>query len=139
MEWSIRLTAALSFRCVARDLRSRHRLTRVYCDSHFFHTKTRNSPHRIACGAGTTLDISGPIQASGKEDLPPMKRWVCASLLIVLVSGIGGWTVAAQTLCYPVTPGDTAARIAERLTGDPRNQQAPWFEIVDERWRRVSK
>ena len=47
--------------------------------------------------------------------------------------------VRRRRLCYPIAQGDTAARIAERLTGDPRNRRAPWFEIVDERWRLISK
>ena len=68
-----------------------------------------------------------------------MKRWVCASLLTLLAVGIGSRAASAQTLCYPIVRGDTAARIAERLTGDPRNRRAPWFEIVDEHWRLISK
>ena len=68
-----------------------------------------------------------------------MKRWVCASLLTLLAASIGSRAASAQTLCYPIVQGDTAARIAERLTGDPRNRRAPWFEIVDERWRLISK
>ena len=68
-----------------------------------------------------------------------MKRWVCASLLTLLAASIGSRAASAQTLCYPIVQGDTAARIAERLTGDPRNRGAPWFEIVDERWRLISR
>ena len=45
----------------------------------------------------------------------------------------------AQRVCLPVEPGDSAARLAARLTGDPANRHAPWFEIVDERWRSIPK
>ena len=40
-------------------------------------------------------------------------------------------SVYAQPLtCYPIKPGETAARLAGRLTGDPRNRHEPWFQIV---------
>ena len=66
-------------------------------------------------------------------------RWVCVSLLTLLAAEIGSPAASAQTLCYPIDRGDTASRIAERLTGDSRNRRAPWFEIVDERWRLIPK
>ncbi len=38
----------------------------------------------------------------------------------------------AQTLaCYPVRPGDTAARLAKQLTGSADNRYQPWFQIVE--------
>ena len=38
----------------------------------------------------------------------------------------------AQTLaCYPVRPGDTAARLAKQLTGHAANRYQPWFQIVE--------
>jgi hypothetical protein len=46
---------------------------------------------------------------------------------------------AQQAVCYPVQPGDTAARFAVRLTGSVDNQYAPWFRIVDARARTVPK
>jgi hypothetical protein len=33
--------------------------------------------------------------------------------------------------CYPVQAGDTAARLAQRLTGDLHSRHQPWFQIVD--------
>ena len=45
----------------------------------------------------------------------------------------------AQRVCLPVQPGDTAAVMALQLTGDSSSRFAPWFEIVDERWRLVPK
>lgn len=33
--------------------------------------------------------------------------------------------------CYPVRPGDTAARLARRFTGNAHNRYRPWFQIVE--------
>jgi hypothetical protein len=33
--------------------------------------------------------------------------------------------------CYPIRPGDTAARLAQRLTGNAHNRHQPWFHIVE--------
>ena len=44
-----------------------------------------------------------------------------------------------QFECYPIRSGDTAARAAQRLTGDVRNRRASWFQIVDARGRLVRK
>ena len=64
---------------------------------------------------------------------------VRSTLLTVLVVATCAQDAIAQSFCYPIRTGDTAARIAERLTGDPLNRHAPWFQIVDQRWRPVSK
>jgi hypothetical protein len=33
--------------------------------------------------------------------------------------------------CYPIQPGDTAARLAQRFTGNAHNRHQPWFQIVE--------
>jgi hypothetical protein len=33
--------------------------------------------------------------------------------------------------CYPIQPGETAARLAQRLTGNAYNRHQPWFQIVE--------
>ena len=39
---------------------------------------------------------------------------------------------SAQTLaCYPIRPGDTAARLSRQLTGHADNRYQPWFQIVE--------
>src|SRR5262245_19961145 len=39
---------------------------------------------------------------------------------------------SAQTVaCYPIRPGDTAARLAQQFTGNADNRYQPWFQIVD--------
>ncbi len=68
-----------------------------------------------------------------------MKVWVCVLLWTIVAVGADARTAVAQSLCYPITPGDTAARIAERLTGNPASRHATWFQIVDQRSRVVSK
>jgi hypothetical protein len=41
-------------------------------------------------------------------------------------------SASAETLaCYPIRPGDTAARLARQLTGNPDNRYQPWFQIVE--------
>ena len=41
-------------------------------------------------------------------------------------------SASAQTLaCYPIRPGDTAARLARQLTGHAANRHQPWFQIVE--------
>lgn len=58
----------------------------------------------------------------------------------LILTAASGQAVAQQFVCYPIRPGDTAARLAQRLTGDPDNRQTPWFRIVDPAtWRVVSK
>ena len=64
----------------------------------------------------------------------------CARLAALIVLLIAGDTQAsAQQVCYAITPRESASQIASRLTGDARNRDAAWFQIVDQRWRVVSK
>lgn len=64
---------------------------------------------------------------------------VRSALLTVLVVAACAQGALAQSFCYPIRPGDTAARMAERLTGDALNRHARWFQIVDQRWRPIAK
>jgi hypothetical protein len=43
----------------------------------------------------------------------------------------------SQLTCFPIRPGDTAAGLAERFTGDIHNRQQPWFQIVNTATRSV--
>jgi hypothetical protein len=62
------------------------------------------------------------------------------ALPFVLVAAAAVPPAAAQPgVCYPVQPGDTAARFALRLTGSADNVYAPWFHVVDTRARNVPK
>jgi hypothetical protein len=68
-----------------------------------------------------------------------MKLWVPSALLTLLVFAAAAQSILAQRFCYAIRPGDTAAQLAERLTGDPAHRRAVWFQIVDQHWRPVPK
>jgi hypothetical protein len=53
------------------------------------------------------------------------------ALPLVLVVATGSTSVFGQQLtCFTVRPGDTAARLAQRFTGNSDNQYQTWFQIV---------
>jgi hypothetical protein len=61
-----------------------------------------------------------------------MKSIHRCALSIVLVLAAGPPAARAQQhVCYAIQSGDTAAQLAQRITGDPRNTHQPWFQIVD--------
>ena len=54
------------------------------------------------------------------------------ALPFVLIVTTALASASAQTLaCYPIRPGDTAARLARQLTGNADNRHQPWFQIVE--------
>lgn len=53
-------------------------------------------------------------------------------LLVVLAVTAGSQPMLAQRMaCYGIQPGDTAAHVALRITGNAKNRLAPWFQIVN--------
>jgi hypothetical protein len=40
------------------------------------------------------------------------------------------YAVTRPLTCYVIRPGDTAAALAQRVTGNARNRHAPWFQIL---------
>lgn len=61
-----------------------------------------------------------------------------SALSFVLIATAGSqYAYAPELVCYPVRPGDTAARFALRLTGSADNRHQPWFRIVDPAAARV--
>lgn len=57
---------------------------------------------------------------------------VIRALPFALIASMASLSVYAQELtCYPIRPGDTASRLALRLTGDLHNRHQPWFQIMD--------
>jgi hypothetical protein len=58
-------------------------------------------------------------------------RWVCCAAFIATFACASFVSAAPQFTCYTVQRGDTAARIALRLTRNARNVDAPWFQIFD--------
>lgn len=51
--------------------------------------------------------------------------------LVLFVMAATGDAAAQQFVCSAVRQGDTAARLALRLTNSPENRYAPWFQILD--------
>ena len=54
------------------------------------------------------------------------------ALPFVLMMTTGStYAFGQQLACYPIRAGDTAARLAQRLTGNAHNRHQPWFQIVN--------
>jgi hypothetical protein len=58
-------------------------------------------------------------------------RLVCCAAFIAASAGGSSVSAAPPLTCYTVQRGDTAARIALRLTRNARNIDAPWFQIFN--------
>ena len=69
-----------------------------------------------------------------------MTRFSGCALPIVLTLAAGPSAAFAESFaCYPVHRGDTASRLAKRITGHASNKYQPWFDIVDRSGRSVPK
>ena len=69
-----------------------------------------------------------------------MARFSRCAWPIVLTLAAGPSAAFAESIaCYAVQRGDTASRVAKRITGDASNKYQPWFDIVDLRGRSVPK
>jgi hypothetical protein len=77
------------------------------------------------------------LRESGLDD-PVVMRLRALPFVLVAAAAVPP-AAAQQGVCYPVQPGDTAARFALRLTGSADNVYAPWFHVVDTRARNVPK
>jgi hypothetical protein len=63
----------------------------------------------------------------------------CA-LAFVLALAAAPFPASSQTpVCHPIRGGESATRVARRLTGDGRNRYQPWFQIMDRSSRFVPK
>jgi hypothetical protein len=52
-------------------------------------------------------------------------------LLVMLFIAVSGDAFPQQLVCSSIRPGDTAARLALRLTTSADSRHAPWFQILD--------
>src|SRR5262245_53739922 len=66
-------------------------------------------------------------------------RVIVSTLASLLVTASAADAATARYRCYPIGPGETAAELAGRLTGDQVNRQAAWFQIFDTRRTLVRK
>src|SRR5262245_53132675 len=62
-----------------------------------------------------------------------MKRRIgrCAAAMALAVTGGVQAVYAERFTCVLIQPGDTAAHLAWRLTGDVAHRHARWFQIVN--------
>src|SRR5262245_24670314 len=63
----------------------------------------------------------------------------CAWPITLMLAAAPSSAIAESFVCYPVQRGDTASRLAKRITGDASNKYQPWFNIVDLSARSVPK
>src|SRR5262249_3469189 len=76
----------------------------------------------------------------GTDEVCGMTRFSRCAWPIVLTLAAGPAGAFAESLaCYPLRAGDTASRIAKRITGDASNKYQPWFDIVNLSGRSVPK
>jgi hypothetical protein len=52
----------------------------------------------------------------------------CVALIVVLCSRDAD---AQSAFCMPIRQGDTASKVAARVSGEPRNRYRSWFQIID--------
>ena len=55
----------------------------------------------------------------------------CTAAVVLTVMSGAQPTLATGFKCFVIHPGDTAAYLALRLTGDIAHRREPWFQIVD--------
>ena len=61
-----------------------------------------------------------------------IRRFVRHAIFVLLViAGVQQDVFAQQVRCVPIRAGDTATRVAHRLTGDPSSTRQPWFQILN--------
>jgi hypothetical protein len=64
----------------------------------------------------------------------------CARAVVASIVVLGAArTSFAQHACYAIERGETAASVAQRITGNAGHREASWFQIVDQRWKTIAK
>jgi hypothetical protein len=54
-----------------------------------------------------------------------------ALVVLLVVTATPSPALAQRLACAAIRPGETAATVARRVTGDARNRYEPWFQILD--------
>jgi hypothetical protein len=57
--------------------------------------------------------------------------YVGALVVLLVLTAAAPPALAQRLACAAIRPGETAAAVAKRVTGDARNRFEPWFQIVD--------
>lgn len=85
------------------------------------------SPRHISAGVGRLWRNKEWMRC----DLAPVRMAAAGAVAsaIVLTAAIGAG--AEPGGCYTIQPGDTAALVSLRLTGNVQQRHEPWFQIVD--------
>src|SRR5262249_41958593 len=73
------------------------------------------------------------------DEVRGVTRFSRCACPIVLTLAVAPSAAFAESVCSPLQRGDTASRLAKRITGDASNQYQPWFDIVDLSARSVPK
>ena len=63
----------------------------------------------------------------------------CALPFVLTLAAAPSTAFSQSSVCHPIRGGETATRLARRMTGDGRNAYQPWFQIMDESSRFVPK
>jgi hypothetical protein len=58
-------------------------------------------------------------------------RWCVLLAGVMLLAGAPGALARERVTCVTIRTDETVASVAERVTGDARNMQASWFQIVN--------
>ena len=58
-------------------------------------------------------------------------RWCVLLAAVGLDVGAPGALARERVTCVPIRTDETVAAVAQRVTGDARNMEAPWFQIVN--------
>ena len=65
------------------------------------------------------------------SSLQSVTRLARHAMFVIAIAGVPQGSAAGQILCVPIRAGDTAASLAERLTGFPSNARQPWFQVLN--------
>jgi hypothetical protein len=58
-------------------------------------------------------------------------RWCVLLAVPVLLAGVHDARAQQRSACVTIRSDETVPSVASRITGDARNMQAPWFQIVN--------
>ena len=58
-------------------------------------------------------------------------KGIGALLVLLAVTAASSHALAQRRACAEIRPGETAAAVARRITGDAQNRYEPWFQILD--------